>query len=461
MPKKNFYLFLYFTIPILYFWTLPISTGDLGVWIAHGLYFLDNGEILRNDVFSILTTKSLIYPAWGSSIIYALIYKVGGLKLIFIFNRLIYLLCQYLIYILYLKKNKVLNDFRNLVVILIALYGLFFNIDRPAMFGIPFFIISYYILDKGKYLKFLPIMSLVWINLHGSAFLLPLMMAWKGLSLQRKDYLKHLVLFSGVVIALFINPFSWKIFPYALETAAVSKARMITEWCPTFLAYDHLDQLIVFIIMMGFVMFRLRMKLLKCWKELFFFLVIFSLSAIRNTVWPIGASIMFLAHKGAFYKSRSTEEKRWIKYFNELVMALVLFLLALGNPYSARTVLEKFGIGHRSEYNFYSPEKIVKIIEEKNIQGPIFNQFEFGSYFILKLKNKIFMDTRNVIYSDQQFREYKKIISGIQSIELLKKYNMKIIAVESKAKQLIDIIQKNDDWNVLFYDGKYFLAIQR
>src|SRR5260221_96361 len=89
MSDRKLGLALMWFIPFIFTLACPFSVGDLGAWIQHGLYFLDHHEILKHDIYSVLPTSAMVYPTWGISIIYALIYKVSNLTAVCLFHAVL------------------------------------------------------------------------------------------------------------------------------------------------------------------------------------------------------------------------------------------------------------------------------------------------------------------------------------------------------------------------------------
>lgn len=69
------------------------------------------------------------------------------------------------------------------------------------------------------------------------------------------------------------------------------------------------------------------------------------------------------------------------------------------------------------------------------------------------------MDTRNIIYSEEQFEEYKEImLAGPKMKSLLEKYDIQWILVGSTRKNIVTTIEKSPQWKVIQKDKHFFLA---
>ena len=106
-----------------------------------------------------------------------------------------------------------------------------------------------------------------------------------------------------------------------------------------------------------------------------------------------------------------------------------------------------------------APSPLVEKIIDIGENGPIFNEFEFGSYFILKLPNKIFMDSRNIIFSDDAYKNYALVMRGEDGWEkVLDKYDIKLVAMSLKRNRIRASLASSPHWEIIYADSDYFLA---
>ena len=85
-------------------------------------------------------------------------------------------------------------------------------------------------------------------------------------------------------------------------------------------------------------------------------------------------------------------------------------------------------------------------------QAALFNNWDYGSFLILSQKHPIFIDMRNIIYSDENFIEYQKISEGRDDWkQIIEKYKIKYILLNQKANnRLIAKLNTESQWvNVL------------
>lgn len=263
MSRSQFYTVLFFLLPLFYYLSLPIATGDLSVWVAHGRYMTENSKILYHDIFSVLKTTELVYPVL-ICYIYGLIDAVGGLELVSLFHKIVLIVMLYLIYNNSMKQHS--YGWKNCLFILLSFAGfaLYFT-DRPAMVALLPVIIAYLIIEKAEDFKTkqilqLSLLLLIWVNIHGSWPILLVLFGWKALFLLRSH---NILKYTGIGLLLsavtLLNPFGYKVWPYLLETARISKQRSIDEWHVTNL-YDYFPHAIIFYITCAILIFLVYKK---------------------------------------------------------------------------------------------------------------------------------------------------------------------------------------------------------
>lgn len=246
--KPNKYTsYLYFIIPLLLSTTLNISKErDIWFILSYGKYILKNG-LPHHDILSMHSNFNLVVQQWLSDIIYYLSYKLLGGVGIYI---LIFILNASIIYLLYklcmvISNKKVFSSVITSSIIDILLMT-YFVTPRPQMFTFLIFIILLYILEKylkkeSKVIWFIPLLSILLVNLHASMWpclfilMLPYLVEFSYNYLRKKDkrILKLLqVLFVSIIVG-FLNPYGLGAMTYSLTSYGVDTInRMVMEMSP-------------------------------------------------------------------------------------------------------------------------------------------------------------------------------------------------------------------------------------
>ncbi len=452
----------------MYFLSLPITTGDLSVWIAQGKYILLHGEILRHDIYSVLPTKPLIYPV-GTCVLYALIYSFSGLIGVSLFHKLIILILSHL-WLGSLKKLQNPWAKPTLLVIFIAWFGSsMFWIERPALLGMVPLVLSFLILQKNEDLSWkeiihLNLINIAWVNIHGTWPLLMVMYGWRGFS--KKIKWQHAVAILSLLLTSLINPFGYKIYQYVFETAAVSQFRHIDEWAkPNFFGPYASQSLIYFILVFlffGLVLFLIKQKKIATFKSTitspFLILLVLGFLNVRNTALAFYVLIPF-ATNFIWVNEKQVEVKEKKSTVNIVIVGFLLFctflFLPMIKPYSQDLLPEN----KRAVFDSSAPLLARDYLNQTKDSEPLFNDWEYGSFLILEQKHKIFIDTRNIIYGQNEFSEYLTVVEAKNGWEnILVKYKIKYVLLNRKLRsKLIENLNATSIWKSVVVDNEIIL----
>ena len=100
------------------------------------------------------------------------------------------------------------------------------------------------------------------------------------------------------------------------------------------------------------------------------------------------------------------------------------------------------------------PVDALNFIEAENLQGNMFNNDEFGDYFIYAAwpKYRVFIDGRSDMYGVDILKEYLKLTSIKPGWdEVLKKYDMNWIIYNANSALSLFLLEK-DDWKLIYAD---------
>ena len=407
---------------------------------------LENGEFLRKDIYSVLPTKELIYPSWGAGIIYAFLYKMGGVFSINLFHKFIFMIFVYLTGKELFRKGEL--RLRDLIIFGVLFYNSFFFLNRPAQLAIiPFFLFLKFNLNPyfsiKKKLILSSILTVFWVNIHGSALIAPALFYVLNSSKIEGKLLLWSLLPAGLLL---LNPFGWEIFSFVFDSFLVSRERMVNEW-EAVASKSFPLQAFVFFTSIGLIFNRYSIGGRKppLWV---FFLLMLGVTGIRQTVW--------VSYALAFWFKSSGPENRKFALGNPVVLLTLNFLAIYTLFPSGQKYL---GENTLLTLNPKSPQILVdKIIETKN-SGPIFNDLEYGSYFVLKLENKIFLDSRMTIYPNEAYSEYQKVVEAKEGWEeVLEKYQIQFVALPLNRNRIRASLAASSQWEIYFADKDYFLA---
>lgn len=481
MSRRNFYLFLFFLLPLIYFLSLPIAVGDLAIWIAQGSYFLKTGSLLRHDIYSILPTQDLVYPA-GACILYAFIYSWGGLLAVSLMHKLVVLALSAIWWKSSLSKLRSPWSLQTVAVILLAWFGMAsLCVDRPALLATMPFLLSYLILEKQSDLSWSDILllngiNILWVNLHGSWLLLIIMFAWRELmrrllrfekSMEPRVILRSVIGLLSLGLSSLANPFGLQIFKYVIETVRVSRERGIAEWRVTSFSGQYTSQGIafyfVFLFSIGclFYWFKTRrdfnrgsssrQKAMMFLTSPFVILLVSGMFNVRNTIWVFVALIPAAAQLGFLRDDHREEKKSFINV--AIIVGLIALVVALLPPFKEK-IFFLLPPEKRALFDSSAPIAFVKILNNSPDRAPVFNDWEYGSYLALAQKHPIFMDSRNIIYDAKEFQDYLDILEANPNWgQILAHYQIGYVLLNKVYRtNLIEALHASTSWQLLLED---------
>ena len=466
MTRSHFYTCLFFLLPIFYYLSLPITVGDMAGWTAHGRYALSEMSLLTTDIYSVLPTKPMVYPVL-LPLIYGVIDFLGGLELVSLFHKLVLFFILLAIYKNSLGKMKNVVSVKNILYILFFFSGIaFYFIDRPALVVFLYLVLSYVLIENEENYDFvfflkLALLLVLWVNMHGSWPLLVIMLGWKFLFITRRNnYIKNIGILMSLCLLSFLNPFGYVVWPYIFETATISKLRKLDEWNITNLQDFYPQGYIFYITVLIFIFVVLRKlfkeKNTKILSSPIFILMIMGFVTIRNVGLYNFVLLPFL-YKYSFLSDALPElpVTTFLKKKLNLLIVLVLGLLCLSQtPYFKAQSIPYFmnlvSAKKAEVFDNAAPLIFVKYIENTKNNAAILNDWEYGSYLLYRLPNKILIDTRNIIYYQSDFDEYLKIMSGVDYWpDYADKYKFGFIMLNKKIREnLINKIKASANWKL-------------
>lgn len=476
----TFFVAIIFSSPLIICYDIwwHLRTGDL----------LLKGIFPTQDIFSFTAFgKPWTLHEWGSEVLFALVYKGMGISGLIILKSFVFAVTFGLAFNMMLRKN--INILVCFIFTLILMVGSVVSWTvRPHMFTGLFLVMLFYIYIEFKHhknqkaLRCLPLIFLVWINLHGGfiigfiflgicivAELINIFIQYdkeKSLSFYECKLLMFYTLISFA--ACFINPNTYEGVLYPLMYLGNQMdSHLISEWNPPTIRSDVQFFIMVFFIITGLLFYKKKLFLY----EVFFILafIFFAFSARRHIsiftliAIPIVASLwqniifsgynrifdiasgrlkLFLRKISDYFDSRSNWlylMERQLKYHTIPILGILFLILLCGFKG------EKFNIGlDRSQY----PIEIVDYIKSNNIKGNMFNQYGWGGFLIWSLPDrKVFIDGRMDVYKKEISDQYFTIIDLKDGWEdLLEKHSIEHIVAGKNLIISRFLAKVSDEW---------------
>ena len=448
-----FFLLIFVRIESDYFWH-----------IKAGNFMFDNG-ILRNDVFSwFLYSKYWMSHEWLFEII------IYSLSLLFPKYHILiycYICIASLLLILFItnKKNYLKNIPFSMLWIILSLI-LMMNIQgRPHLISFNLLALTIWLLydnyknRESKLIYFLPLITIIWSNVHGGSsnlsYILCFVFLLTGLfkfntskveakRLSKKQIVKYIIVMILSMIAININVHGFKMFIYPYQNM-MDKTMLsnISEWMPTNINnMGHLMYLIFLTFIFSIMLFS-KKKISLIDLMLFGISLTLGLKSIR--FWSYTYIIMS-------YVIFNYVEKRKIDkgtFGIIIIMSLLFISITAFNFDSIKENISKRLIS----------KEVVSIIKEQKPKR-LFNMYNYGGELIYN-DILVFVDGRADLYSKYNFKDYLNISTlNDDYIQLINKYDFDYFLADN-TYPINTYLKYNQDYEKIYHDKELTLYKKR
>jgi hypothetical protein len=444
---------------------------DNDIWFIfnHGRYVLSNG-FPYIEPFTIHEGFKFVMQQWLSAVIYYSIYKYLGVIGVFIFTLLInYLITLMLYKLCYLISNNHKLSFIIALAIDFLLTHFGFIVTRPQIITYLVLIIFTYLIEyyiktgKNKVLLFLPVISILEINLHMSMWwmliiiCLPFicyMLFEKYIKHQKENYSSQLfiITFSIVFLCGFLNPYKLDGVLYLFKSTNNNIVNFILEmykpgvFDPNFL----FCYLIFFMNFVAYLFFYKKYgKINVAYLLLLFGMFLFSLMAIKSLPYFYIFGMYPLAY---YFKDLKIKKKIKIPYKEELIKYayLAVFMVfitsitfLIDTKYSTKLSNYQYFISKGTDY-------LISKYDKKDIKA--FCSYMTGGY--LEYRGiKVYIDPRAEVFY-KKMNTKKDVFDEYYELEIK---NSNIDDFINKYKFTHLILTKDDTLYQKFKSDKYVL----
>lgn len=453
-----------------------LGDGDTGYHIRTGEYILKTFSVPRHDIFSFLT-PAIPWTAheWLSEIVMALIYRVSGLSgIVFFFAGIIAAVYYLLFKILRSYKGNILVAIS--IILLVILSSQIHWLARPHIFSLLLIVIWYHLLDlyeysDRNYLYFMPLLMLLWVNLHGG-FIIGLVL--NGIYLtgniskliiatsdKKENHTKKIRMLGlitiGCFLATLINPYGYHIllFPFRLTSDKYIMNSIIEFVSPNF----HDPLVFKYFLLLMITVFAISRKSLNIIElmitALFTYMALYSLRYIP--LYAIIVAIILVKQSEYIVNQSDTGFMSFMKKRAERISFVDSstkgYLWPVAAMLVSLIVIINANVVHRFDKETF-PVAAVEFLQQEHLKGNMFNNDQFGDYIIYKVwpEYKVFFDGRSDMYGAERIKEYYKITRIEPGWEdVLKKYDINWIIYNNEST-LSQFLLQRDDWRLIYAD---------
>jgi hypothetical protein len=472
-----------------------LRDADTGWHIRTGDYILENLTVPKTDFFSHRKFgEPWISHEWLSQTIFAAVHTMASLNGVVVLSAGIISLTFILLF-------RLLQAYRfNLftvtgVTMLAALTSSIHWLARPHLFSLCIGLVWFSVLEKfqanpsKKILWTLPILMVVWVNLHGGFVFGFVLLAIYGIvnflcliavrTTERQPHKSRVVLLLKTgflcLLASFVNPYGFELLAFPFEQfASTESLSSIGEWkSPNFHEFTFYEFYLLLLLAVTLIA-RREVRLV----HLFLAIFVIHASLVSQRFIPyfavfltpiLGQQIDALYNElisqpgrvqlGNLVRLRIRKSLKNLQHFNGRLhdFALVVFLCSTmfivacnDGTIFGRKILD---------FHFQAPRfpvAAVQFLERNPLPGLMFNFYSYGGYLIYKFypdsRYLVFVDGRSIVNGDDYFTEYQKVNLTTQHWrEILKVYRVNWV-IYPAGSWLCTLMLEDSDWKLIYSD---------
>lgn len=443
--KRNVSLgFLFLLLPVFFILFVDYAKTVNDVWFlfSHGKYVLEHG-FPHTEFLTIHENLHFVMQQWGFSVIIFLIYKFTGNIGVYFFIFFINLLILFFLYKLCMLLSSNNKYFSCLIAAITDLFlEMVFIAPRPQLISLLLLIITIYILElffsgKAKSIWFIPLISLILINIHAAYWpmlfivILPYLAESLFFLFKKNDKKLYnlLIIFFIAILMGFINPYGIEAMIYSFYSYGIEEFNvLIREMHPVAFKGPSsviVPSLIILLVIIVNLLFIIKNRKNVSIHQLLLFLG-FSFMAflnLKNFAFLIIGTIPFLV---CFFKKNFKSEISIFIILTFLPIFLIIFL-----------------INNNQKQYLIRDDKNSKIVDylDKNANKKIklYTDFDDGSYYEYH-GYKCYIDSRaevfikSINHKEDIFHEYYLLFTGkIKYENFINKYNFDYMVINKKS----------------------------
>ena len=430
---------------------LPVTPQDYWWYLRIGRDTLASGSVPHLDTLTYSQAGTqVVYHSWGAAILFWLIYRLGSLPLTVLLRGVLLALTYGMVWATARRCGA--GRLGAALILLVAVLTSSNNWSmRPQLFAYPLFALALFLLyrwqsGERQAVYWLPLISLAWVNLHGS-FVLLVLLAGAALVFGRGDRRALGLALAGVLLATLLNPRGFRVWTYVFTSLTVPSNQLFSaEWLPP-------------------VNTGWQMNIFFAWLLGFPLLAAFSARKLDRLEWTWFLGFGFLALWG----------ERYVIWFVFLLVVLTAGLLAdWEKKYLGRSNLNfpAFNLGLSLLFVLLplvflpglreswwkkspaltegTPVAATKwLAAHPDLPGPLLSEIGFSSYLEFALPERpTWIDTRFEVFPVEQWRAYRNISFASYNWEgLLDATHANLLMVSSQNQpDLLTVLGTSPAW---------------
>ncbi len=448
----------------------PFQDADLFFYLGLGRLIFETGSLPVQDPYLFQFKDWHIQHEWLSYIVFYFSYWLGSwwgilsLKIALWGGAFAALISS-------ARQWKIPQGFSFPLLLLVGLACSHRFVERASLFSdvglmlLTAGLLSRRLWQSRHFVWILPLSFALWVNLH-PGFVLGLVLLTAAVVLQGRQATRQqwgTVLLS--YLAVLVNPLFVEGALYPLQTAFKDEwalhRKLNFEWMPTFsepfLSTWEVKALILVLIVTGWLMVLTLLRKRKGhWFAVFAFAVFVYLAQNASrfmTTSALGFAVVAFYFWHQLNWSFSEKWESRLRVFCAIVF-LSMGVWILNNGYNSASGKREFAVGIEASP---FPVGAVQFLQKNNLQGRIFNEYEWGSFFIWELNRpeSLFIhghvdDPRILAY------EYHGMNTSREFFEdSVRRHDFRFFILDvTKLHPDLPIVQHLKSWKVIYQDQR-------
>ena len=479
---------------------LPVTPQDYWWYLRIGHDTLTFGAVPRLESLTFTRTGIPVdYQSWGAAVLFWLVYRLGGLSLTVLLRGVLVAATYVLVWATARRAGA--GRLGAWLVLLAAVLASSNNWSvRPQLLAYPLFALAIFILyrwhkeekklttkvteeheeEKPKEMAsalplsnfvhfvslvfknffqegqngvyWLPLISLVWVNLHGS-FVMLILLAGAALVFGRGNRYSLGLAFAGVLLATLANPRGFGTWTYVFNSLTVPSSQLFSaEWLPPVNTGWQMN--IFFVWLLGFALLAAISPRKLYWLEWSWFLGFgfLALWGERYVIWFVFILAVLTAGLLADWEK---------KYLSGSEKARPVFNLALGLIFALLPLV--FLPGVREKWWMQAPAVTENtpvaatdwLVAHPDLPGPLWSEIGFSSYLEFALPQRpTWIDTRFEVFPVEQWQAYQGISDARYDWEnRLETSGVNLLMVSRQNQpELLSALEASTSWYAIYRD---------
>jgi hypothetical protein len=436
---------------------IPVTPQDYWWYLRVGRDTLASGAIPRLDTLtSTQAGTPVVYHSWAAAVLFWLVYKLGGLSLTVLLRGVLLVIAYTLLWgtARWLGAGRVGASLVALAAVLTSSNNWSM---RPQLFAYPLFALALYILyrwHKGerRIVWWLPLISLLWVNLHGS-FVILILLTGAALVFGRGDRRSLALTFAWILAATFANPRGFGSWTYVFSSLTAASSQLFSgEWGPPVNTGWQMNLFFLWLLFFPLLAFLSPRKLDRLEWTWFLGFGFLALWGERYVIWFVFILMVLTACLLADW------EKKFLRDTNPGIPVLNLVLNSLFILLSLA-----FLPGLREKWWSQSPPATENtpiaatawLAQHPDLPGPLWSEIGFSSYLEFALPSRsTWIDTRFEVFPVEQWQQYKDITyASYKWAGQLDATGVKLLIVSTQYQpDLLDALAGSRTWCELYRD---------